>query len=945
MSHFTNYQIRRFRFIFNQYSEGVGISATVESPDNIGSSVEDPFLFASNNSSIAVNDSSGWIIRVNYKLTANELIQLMPRFGPPITLTQARDFIYEYDSSCTGCLDFDDFIEFLGDYQAILQVRRDKALGHYYGKLNLAQTPDQPGDDIWTPNDYPAHDDPKILIARLFIQKFQEPTDYLATLSLDDPEFFFTKTESVTTEIIEKGFIDDMSILKRSIVVRIYSARNLSAFTRIKKRIKKGIEFTSLDPMIRIELAGIVRQTSAIVATTKPDWDQDLKFEITIPPGEIHDVQQWVDRQVMSISLMDFDGSGSAHNSEVIGVTTIPLLKILLSVKKPMWQVVKLNQMDSCLALSRLPVLELSISDNTREQWAWAKIVDAYAVPEEVWYKKHQSKVLADLNKLSRMPNIDPSSSSSSYMDFDLWGNYRDMIRPLRTSFRRRCFHTFTLNEHNQVVPLTTLVTPITIPDSNTAISTPQDAAKHVARIAYRTAIVARSKMTNLLISKCLSDAQEEALARADRIMENQSAAGWRAQYGWCLSATQNLFAQVSSPQTVLLQKQGTLMELSMLLCGLLLGLGIPSYVAIGHVKRRPYVWVVSILQSESASAVVDEMDDFAACQIVYTNVVGNPLAYNRTDFRQMAEAAKRQNGNKEVQIVHWDAATGTNYTKSSQANFPFDKIETLFDNTNIFYNIQKSDNLKRTFFSWDLANLNHWVPFFPEDLTPESPIRCFYTPTDSIFPPPSHKVSSEADSRMFLIDLAQNIQLYRKNALFIPKTVFHRPASKFLQAHLNRFELRLSEIMSENMNWNGGRADSTPFRSSLYQRGTYFNSSQTFLVDVSSLSSARKSSVEAGLVRKMHQDLAAFTPDRSWYRGTIMHFKSSNVDDIMEHLVSLGLLNATLPGISFVIGARIFTHQFANSVWVGIGYFQDLCANEVHHLLNPVNYDEISKK
>ncbi|KAJ3096131.1 hypothetical protein HK100_005639 [Physocladia obscura] len=414
MSHFTDFQIRRFRFIFNQHSEGAITNAVVtktnvsnESTDQ-NSSTNYPLNHQNgiNSNATTFDNDASWLLKISFKLTAMELVQLMPRFGPQINIVQARDFIYEYDTSCTGCLDFDDFIEFLGDYQAILHVKREKAVKYYTERSNAAQTPDVPGGRPWDVNDPVSHDNSKVLIARHFIKKFPDPIQYLASLYLDDPEFFFTKTESLTTQIMNTGIINDMNILKRSILVRVYAARNLVSFARIKKRTKKGIEFASLDAMIRIEVAGIVQQTSAVMGTVKPDWDQDLKFDITIPPGETHDVMQWVDRQVMVISLLDLqDSQFSAVNTEVIAQSSIPLLKILMSVKKPMWQVVKLNPVDCVTDVAILPCLELSIADNTREQWAWAKIMDAYSPPEEVWFQKHPLKVINDLKAFQKGSN------------------------------------------------------------------------------------------------------------------------------------------------------------------------------------------------------------------------------------------------------------------------------------------------------------------------------------------------------------------------------------------------------------------------------------------------------------------------------------------------------------------------------------------------------------
>ncbi|KAJ3342231.1 hypothetical protein HDU83_006192 [Entophlyctis luteolus] len=309
MSHFSDVQIRRFRFLFNKYSQSESSTYAIIKHTQPGGNTNALLPEAPSSWEIAA-DKTSWLLKVNFKITPFELTELMLHFGPAISLTQARDFIYEYDSCCTGSLDFDDFIEFLGDYLAILQVRIDTATKHYADRMMLAKTPNIVNGcmEEWNVGDNLAHSDTRVLIARHFIQRFPDEASYLASLYLDDPEGLFTGTDSMTSEMLSSRIVCNMAFLKRTIVVRVYSARNLMSFARLKKRPKKGIEYASLDPIIRIELAGVVQETSAKISTPKPDWDQDLTFNITIPPGEIHDVMQWVDRQVMTVSLLDFEG-------------------------------------------------------------------------------------------------------------------------------------------------------------------------------------------------------------------------------------------------------------------------------------------------------------------------------------------------------------------------------------------------------------------------------------------------------------------------------------------------------------------------------------------------------------------------------------------------------------------------------------------------------------
>ncbi|KAJ3234634.1 hypothetical protein HDU81_001289 [Chytriomyces hyalinus] len=948
MSHFTDYQIRRFRFIFNQFSEGVRATAIVSQSDNLLSKDG--------------RNALSWAMNIHFKLTAKELQQLMPRFGPPVTITQAQDFIYEYDSSCTGSLDFDDFIEFLGDYQAILQVRREKATVYYQERLEIAQTPNiiDGEEQAWYPGDVVTHDDAKIVVARHFINRYPEDFNYLATLFLDDPEFFFTKTESITNRILETGIVEDMNMLKRSILVRVYSARNLAAVTRLKKRSKKGIELSSLDPVIRIELCGIVQQTSALIASTKPDWDQDLKFDITIPPGQVHDVQQWIDRQLMVISLMDFEDCGSTHHTETLAVGTIPLMKILMSVKKPMFQVIQLNTLDCVTHPDNLPNLELSITDKTRELWAWAKITDAYPSPEEVWLKKHADKVLSDVGNRKTGHKM---ATVVSENEIDLWDSYCQIARPLRVPFRRRKFHTFALNEFNKLVPLTSLVTPMPIPEQGMSIKTPIDAAVEVSRIPYYPSMVGRSRETDQLISLNLSDKEEESLVLSDQSVEAQTLAGWHAQYPWSLAATQNFYGHVASPQTMLLQRRGTLLEHAILLCNLLLGMGLSSYIAIGRVKQRPYTWVVTLLKSDHELFIEkQQLDDFEPSVITYANSVarwtsGGIFASSVSSTAGCGAETEQKQGNSAYPL-----GPCVNYTNQESQKFRFESVHVLFNDKNIHYNIQKSDNIRRPFFSWDLTNPNHWIPLLSDTETTSPKLACFckYSslptnpptctksktvtrtnkttdPSNPSFlatPPISilNNPNNPTQNAQFVTALATGLRLYRTHMLFVPVTQFHRAASIAMQANLGRVESAFDERVRGGCAWTGVRAVPRTSQTSFAAR---------LSAGLRSLPSQKKNSTSSGfrtLVRIIHAEVEnEYTPDRHYYRCSVLLFKDANVDAVIHQLVSMGLWDTTVPGMVFVIAARVFQNAFGNTVLVAFGYFGDLIAQEIHSILNPI--------
>ncbi|KAI8846663.1 hypothetical protein BC829DRAFT_261294 [Chytridium lagenaria] len=501
---------------------------------------------------------------------------------------------------------------------------------------------------------------------------------YLEAQNLDDPEFFFTKQESLTNDIATSGFIEDMSILRRKIIFRVCAARNLRSCARFKRRVSKGIEYQSLDTLVKVECAGVSQETTAVLSSLKPEWDQDLTLNITTPPGEIQDVQQWVDRQVIQISLMDYEDSGIVPHTELLATAYIPLIRVLLSARKPIWVVLRLNTPDCVTRETDLPCIEVSIMDCTQERWAWAKVVDAYTYPEEVWFSKHPVKFTTDLKHVKKKP---PSrgSKQSQYSrrrtsmaeeqeakeetegdedsNFDVLTQYNSITKPLRVPFRRRTFNTLALDENNTIRPLTSFVRPITMHDE--CIVTPQQAAVAVARIPYQLPVVPHTEASRRLISLHVSAEEEERIGEGE-ITDSAATAGWPLRYAPHGLATENLFAQIAAPQTMLLARRGSLMEHAILLCGLMLGMGFQSYVAIGKVKRRPYVWVVTVNPVFDRD-VSQPVDEFVPCNITFesTNNAHPPIVFRRTEFKKIKEAMEAQEVNKKFKIVHWDPLTG----------------------------------------------------------------------------------------------------------------------------------------------------------------------------------------------------------------------------------------------------------------------------------------------
>ncbi|KAJ3343261.1 Nuclear control of ATPase protein 2 [Gonapodya sp. JEL0774] len=292
------------------------------------------------------------------------------RLGPK-DLHSLLHIIQRYDSSCTGGLDFEDFTDFVADYEVTLRERQSSAREHYRAQLELSDTRSGGGD---TEVGFAARD---------FLNFYPTEEDYLEALSLNDTEAYFARVDTLTSEVLRRGVIDDINILRRKIVVRIFGAKGLDNHTRIKVRPGIGIECKSIDPFVRVTFAGTTQETTALIGSTSPQWDQDLAFSIFIPPGELHDIQQWVERQSFEFALFDYVALSQVPHVELVAIASVPLIRILLVSHHSLALVLKMHTLNDAINHLEPIELEVSLADATLERYAWSKLVDAFERPEQ----------------------------------------------------------------------------------------------------------------------------------------------------------------------------------------------------------------------------------------------------------------------------------------------------------------------------------------------------------------------------------------------------------------------------------------------------------------------------------------------------------------------------------------------------------------------------------
>lgn len=166
----SKYQRRRFTLLFLQYCE-----------------------------TIIVERESYKTQELSSRLGVSGLSDLLSDVGPSTTLEKAKQFIYEYDSTLTGTLGIDDFLEFFEDYCALMRQARDSSVETWKN---------QQGEDDLIPQN------PDI-------------DNYLLSLGLDDPMGFLAIEEPIAEKIKSTFLIEDPHLLCRTISIRLFACNNL----------------------------------------------------------------------------------------------------------------------------------------------------------------------------------------------------------------------------------------------------------------------------------------------------------------------------------------------------------------------------------------------------------------------------------------------------------------------------------------------------------------------------------------------------------------------------------------------------------------------------------------------------------------------------------------------------------------------------------------------
>ncbi|KAJ1515630.1 hypothetical protein HMI54_009164 [Coelomomyces lativittatus] len=872
MTRFSEYQIRRFRLIFNQYAEYAACST-----ESVFRSETRSLLLSPSKSSILEDTQEGAQQELrrlhsknsfyslgsqgrnsNLRLTSAGLNIVLDRFGPSLSSETIRSIILRYDTNCCGTLDFEDFLIFLGDYALTIERKRRDALRIYaHRKHDLVPV-------IQKSSFHPS--------SHAFILKVLNDAtnglEFLNGLKLDDPELLWSSEDSLTTSIWDSGLVLSYPFLNRFISLHVVNAENVDTFARLKFRKDEGFVFNSLDPFVKISFCGKSKQTSALLNTLHPYWDQEINFEFSIFPGEAMDVLQWAMTQYFEISLYDLTNDGPLAHGELLAYASVPIAPILFSIQRPL----ELNvALQCCDGFDRDIKLNLHSTDKSAEQFAFPKLMDACLPIEQYWIKNFSEKMKLDFHHeipsksphyLRRPPALDISlkKNQAGVLTLgDFFEYYESTMKKLSNLLPQRNFAVLGLDELNCFRLLPSFLNTVPLPGNHSC----DEIAVYVSEIPFYTPIHPHSDITLNILKKLPGPVLEKFRVPSAPLSYSHAKP---------LSISETRFSRISVPVSFISRGYGTLMDHALLLCSFFLALDINAYVAVGSIHERFHVWVVSfegsvkysyppspLIVTESQRYDTNEKDNLSILQI--TEEYAYKKILQQTSFK-----------NSSLNIKLWDLYTGIPMTMSN-GHFPFFlSIHTLFNNKNLWMNVQASDFISRPIFSWDLTNPKAWIPFFTKDaLVTFSPLLQTFYPHPNSFVNGFLSFSMEDES--LLNELNQLIADYRLAHLFMTTTI-NETFSNWLFEQIPELER--------------SRRSRLPYPS-LQPTPTLPKSSQ-------------------------------FVHRFIFLRG------SPSVQSIFHHVVNSGLVDCSVPGAAIAIQLRSYSYFLGlQCVWMGVGYLSKM--------------------
>ncbi|ORZ35634.1 hypothetical protein BCR44DRAFT_37706 [Catenaria anguillulae PL171] len=477
----------------------------------------------------------------------------------------------------------------------------------------------------------------------------------------------------------------------------------------------------------------------------------------------------------------------------------------------------------------------------------------------------------------------------------NFWNYYTSVIDSTHHLFPRRNYAVLALDECNTFRTLSSFLCPIRLGGKYTR----HDIANYVARIPFYSSWTAFSDTTHRQLSKLTS-------AIANKL--HHSTQPLSDSFLHPVVCAESRFTQVATPGSLVSRGFGSVLDHAILLCSLFLGAGHDAYLAIGTTYGKHTVWVITIDRRKHSHPVfsADIVEDTPTNN--HSNAFrGGSSPFDPHAFLQRSKLEAVQRANAQLVVQHWDPMQGKSWTSWNEHNFPYERVACLVNHTNVWFNVQPSDCLTREMFSWEVegGGAGAWLPFVAGGSGGNGEFRevmhCFYaTPTVL------HDVTLtfSPDDTNLLRQVMQLIRSYRKNHLLMT-TQFHRGLSKWQQQVIPELETMDMEQQRASRTRGPTGTQSAHLGCGAKTGGGELGGSTTIVKEGQCL-----------------LDPGANVPSQTVYVHRFLQFHGRvSAIAILHHLVSLGLVDCSVPGCAFSIALGSMVYPLgAHRVWLGIG-------------------------
>eukprot|EP01135_Chromosphaera_perkinsii_P005549 Nk52_evm98s352 gene=Nk52_evmTU98s352 len=868
MSHFTHHQARRYQRVFDRFSETV--------PGRLG---------------------------------LIDLYNAMPMFGPQLAVTAVKKLIYRYDRSRDGFLDFEDFLELLADYEVTCE-QMEKMVANAFETTFAKLCPGEEG-----------------ISRQVFGHILQMNSDFKYR-EVDEvctdafPQYgskmkcekFFEVMKAHTTWI-KNPPIDRIKIGKVTIRIKVNKARNLEIFSRVKCR-EHLIALKSIDAALSISIAGNSQKSTVEIGNLSPYWNHTVEFNVIFPTYDISEAQAWIEGQSICFRLFDNEVNGVVPHLDWLAHGSIPLDSVMYEPSSSMYSLLKLrlDNLPSGVIFKNGPELDLTISviDDTSLSLNNGEIdsdhfvADFFQSKEGLWLDKYETTFKNTISKSFATRGVEEARSLGGKVS----GYLNKLSRELgwKLARRRRIMSMCGISESGDFLLLPCFVTPVHL--TQDTIDTWQSVYKSTQSVELSAIAVSPiqklpplEQIFAVFVSR-FPLSEDKLTARDTVTNEGENGNGpknviFANTTLYDVNAEKNDFTFISNPSSFLVNCEGSHLEHSLFLLGILLGMGRNAYVSVGIASKKIYSWVTVLeplpmgvdtdhaSKRESAMSLMSYVDlspKPSMSQLSHESPFESSFAnFKSSEFLHQDSATA-----EELPIYHIDPISGRFFKQFENGSIsqyiPFETIGSMFNDKEVYLNIGETFSLKKM-SNWNLKDSSVWYRVLSDKSYEEwgSPRPCYSSP----FCMSSLEPLSPSFNTNLLHDVTSAIQGYRRHSLFVPKTLFHLEASLSLTEFIDPLERRYHPLSNE------------------YPHLIQF---------------------EKDILQRIENKVVGVIPPGHVWKGRIFHFFKKDASGILEELIRSGFVDCTVQGTAYACALKAYPWPFGLcSVWVILGQITKL--------------------